>query len=429
MRVGSPNASVNGRALQLDAAVTDLNGTTYMPQRILTDALGAVVTYDQRGSKVEIVSAEIGRQAGTQQSRSDGGTNVQGIASAVDENSVPPSITLVQGAISHTINMTSDAKIYVEDVTIHMQTKGTLDDVHVGDQVLIVMTREGRVSEVHDFYKSTSGTISAVSPASFVLGSGRVVTPGKTTDIALNGAPAKLGDLLVGDFVTVRSNPETGELRQIIASRNGAAAPSATASAAASGPAAVITQVTISAGRALHAGETVDVTLLGTPGGHATFDIGEYVTGIDMREDTPGTYRGRFTIPDRFNVTQIPVYGHLTVGANAAPRAVAPTQLSAATTPPAITDVAPPPNQTVNNSRPSIYATFAAPTDIPINTSSVSLDVNGHDVTASTTRSNSFVTYSPGVDYPDGLVTVTVHVSDSAGNTASRSWSFTIRTR
>ena len=95
----------------------------------------------------------------------------------------------------------------------------------------------------------------------------------------------------------------------------------------------------------------------------------------------------------------------------------------------AITDVAPPPNQTVNNSRPSIYATFAAPTDIPINTSSVTLDVNGHDVTASTTRSNSFVTYSPGVDYPDGLVTVTVHVSDSAGNTASRSWSFTIRTR
>jgi hypothetical protein len=295
--------------------------------------------------------------------------------------------------------------------------------------VLIVMTREGRVSEVHDFYKSTSGTISAVSPAAFVLGSGRVVTPGKATDILLNGAAAKLGDLLVGDFVTVRSNPETGELRQIIASRNGAAVPSATASAAAAGPAAVITQVTMSATRALHAGESVDVTLLGTPGGHATFDIGEYVTGVDMREDTPGTYRGRFTIPDRFNVTLIPVYGHLTVGTSSAPRAVAPTQLSAATTPPAITDVAPPPNQTVNNSRPSIYATFAAPTDIPINTSSVTLDVNGHDVTASTTRSNSFVTYSPGVDYPDGPVTVTVRVSDSAGNTASRSWSFTIRTR
>jgi hypothetical protein len=181
--------------------------------------------------------------------------------------------------------------------------------------------------------------------------------------------------------------------------------------------------------RPLHAGETLEVTMSGTPGGHASFDIGDYLGGLEMSEISPGNYRGRFTIPDRFNVTRVPIFGHLMVGGSSSPRAEAAATLSAATTPPAVTDVAPPPNQTVNNSRPSIYATFAAPTEIPLNISSLTLIVNGHDVTSSTTRSGTFITYSPGVDYPDGRVTVLVRVSDAAGNTTERNWSFTIKTR
>ena len=148
-----------------------------------------------------------------------------------------------------------------------------------------------------------------------------------------------------------------------------------------------------------------------------------------MEERSPGVYTGRFTVPDRFNVTQIPVYGNLSVGSNAAPRTEAAGTLSAATTPPAIGEVAPPSGQTVNNSRPSIFATYNAPTEIAINPSSVTLEVNGHDVTSSATRSNGFITYSPGVDIPDGTVTVVVKVSDSAGNTATKVWTFTIKTR
>jgi hypothetical protein len=50
-------------------------------------------------------------------------------------------------------------------------------------------------------------------------------------------------------------------------------------------------------------------------------------------------------------------------------------------------------------------------------------------VTSSATRSNGFVTYSPGVDIADGPVNVVVKVSDSAGNTATKTWTFTIKTR
>jgi hypothetical protein len=126
-------------------------------------------------------------------------------------------------------------------------------------------------------------------------------------------------------------------------------------------------------------------------------------------------------------VTQVPVYGELAIGASKAPRTQASATLSAATTPPTIGEVAPPPGQTVNNAQPSIFATFFAPTEIAIDPSSISLEVNGHNVTAAATRSDGFVTYSPGVQLANGPVTVVVRVADSAGNTASKSWTFTIQ--
>jgi hypothetical protein len=426
--VGSATASVNGSPVTLDAPVVDIGGATYAPLRLLTAALGAQVSYDQRGARVEIVSVYVGRNSGAETARADGGTDVQGVVSAVDATSVPPAITVLRAGQSRTVAVHSDAKIYTVDVTIHSQLRAKLEDVRVGDALHAILGRDGRVVSIYDFFKSTSGTVTALSTSALVLQSGRVVIPNDTTEITLDAADANLPDLQTGDFVTVRSNPETGELREIIASRPLPA--SATIQPTATGPANVaISSFSISATRPLHAGERFEVALGGTPGGRATFDIGDYLGGIPMREVSRGAYRADFSIPDRFNVTQVPVYGHLSVGNSIAPRLKAAQQLSAATTPPVIGEIAPPPGQTVNNTRPSIFATFAAPTGIAINPSSVTLQVGGHDVTAAATRTNAFITYSPGVDLGGGQVTVTVRVADAAGNTASRSWSFSINAR
>ena len=94
-----------------------------------------------------------------------------------------------------------------------------------------------------------------------------------------------------------------------------------------------------------------------------------------------------------------------------------------------MTDFAPPDGQTVNNSKPSIFATFGSPTDVGINASAVTINVNGLDVTASATRTATFITYSPSVAFPDGVVNVRVTVFDNAGNKTERRWSFTVRTR
>jgi hypothetical protein len=426
--IGSSLATVNGKVVTLDAPVIDRDGTTYAPLRLLVAAFGAQAVYDQRAERVEIISAYIGRNSNAEQQRAGGGTDVQGVIAAVDADSLPPSLTVVRGGTSRTISVTSEAKIWTEDVTIHSQLKGSFADIRAGDAVHAILAKDGRVVSVFDFYKSTSGTITAIAATALVLENGRVVTPAPTTEISLNSAAARLADLKPGDFVTVRSNPESGELRAIVASRALSAEGTPTPLPGSPAP-ATIASVDLSATRPLHAGESFDVVMHATPGGHATFDIGDYLTGLDMQERSPGFYTGRFTIPDRFNVTQIPVYGRLTVGIIEAPRTEASHTLSAATTPPAIGEVAPPPGQTVNNTRPSIFATYTAPTEIAINASSVSIVVNGHDVTSSATRSNGFVTYSPGVDIADGPVNVVVKVSDSAGNTATKTWTFTIKTR
>ena len=427
--VGSMYATVNGKSVSLGTQVLEVKDAVYVPLELLIVAFGVQASYDQRGAKVDIVSDYVGRQSGAEQARADGGSDVQGVISAIDGDSVPPSLTVVRGGTSRSISITSDAKIWTEDVTIHSQIRGQLTDVRVGDAVHAILQHDGHVISVFDFYKSTSGAVAAVSPSALVLESGHVVTPSGNTEIQLNSLDAKLGDLHPGDFVTVRSNPESGELRQIVASRTLAAqAATATPQPGTPGP-ATIASVTTTLTRPLRVGESFDVTMHATAGGHASFDIGDVLTDQPMRESSPGIYTAHFTVPDRFNVTQLPVYAKLTVGASSAPRTQAPQTLSAATTPPAIGEVEPSSGQTVNNTRPSIYATYSAPTDIPINQSSITLEVNGHDVTSSSLRTTTFVNYSPGVDLPSGPVTVTVRVSDSAGNFATKTWTFTIQTR
>ncbi len=425
--VGTPNVVVDGARVTLDGSVIDRNGTTYMPLRLVSAALGAQARYDQRGANVQISSTFVGRNSGAEAQREGGGTDVQGVVSALDMDSSPPSLTVVRGGASRTISVTSEAKVWTDDVTIHSQLRGALGGVRVGDAVHAILARDGRVISIFDFYKSVSGTVAAVSPSAIVLANGRVVTPSGTTEISLDSAAARIVDLKVGDYVTIRSNPESGELRAIVATRNPSALPpSATASGAPAPSNVTVAKVAVTPDRPLRLGESFTIVMNGTAGGQARFDIGEYLKGLSMTESTPGVYTGSFKVPDRFNVTQVPIYALLSVGGGAPVRVAAAQTLTAVTTPPTIGDVAPPQGQTVNNKRPSIYATFNAPTGVAINERSVSLNVNGHDVTSSVTRSNAFVTYAPGIDLPSGPVTVVVRVADSAGNSSTKTWSFAI---
>jgi hypothetical protein len=419
VNVGSVQATLNGKPIVLDSTVVDIRGSAYVPLRFLNQAIGANATYDASAARVDIVSGYVGRNTGPSQPGANGETTVIGSVSAIDRNSAPPAITVVQSGIARTISISSAAVIYVEDTTIRSQVRGTLADIRVGDALRAIVAKDGSVSEVHAFFRSIAGSIAAVSPPSFVLASGRVVTPDRDTELTLNEAPAAVADLKVGDTVTIRSNPETGTLRQVIASR-----PSA---AGAAKPSVSITSFTTDLTRPLRAGESFNATLYGTRGARASFDIADFVTNVAMNEDSPGVYRGTFRIPDRFNVAELPIYGRLTLGTETAPRVAAPQRLSSSTLPPQIPEVAPQPGQTINNRTPNIYATFFVPSEIGVDPRTIVVTINGQDVSAGATRTRNYVSVAPAADLPAGENRITVRVEDAAGNVGSRSWSFFVR--
>ena len=419
LQIGSAYATIDGQPTMMEAPAMTIDGATYVPLRFVAESLGAQATFNRNANRVEIVSSLVGRNPALEQAAAGGAQQVVGNVSAVDLNSSPQSLTVERGTSVRTVAITSDAKIELQDVVAGTSTPGPLTDVHVGDAVSVIVLHNGHVGSVIVRYASRIGTIAAVSPTQFVLNTGFIVSPDKSTTISLNAEPAAIGDLKIGDAVVVRRNPDTNEKREIIVSR------AVTATAAPAGPVS-IASFTTDAQRALRAGESFGVTLHGTPSGRATFDIGTYVTGLPMTESPAGVYTAHYTIPANVSFGQTTVYGHLFAGGANAPRAEAPKLLAVSSTPPQIVDIAPLNGQNVNNDRPSIYATFRAPAGVAINPSSAIITVNGLDVTPSATRTDQFITYSPGVALGDGPVNVQVRVADQAGNLQTRTWSFTI---
>jgi len=422
LHLGSDVATIDNATVRMDGPATEIDGATYVPLRFVADSLGAQVSYDAKAARVDVVSSLVGRTPSLTQSSGGGGrTQIVGTVSAVDLDSAPESITVTRSGSVRTISINSDAKILLQDTVSRTSTNATLADVHAGDAVSVYLAGDGKVDQLIARYASRTGAVAAVSPSALVLRDGHVITPDRGTQITLNGATANIGDAQVGDTIVVRSNPDTAEKREIIISRALPATPQPAAGAAS------IASFAVDATNALRGGDHFNVTLKGTPGGKATFDIGAYVEGIEMHEDSPGAYSADYTIPSNVNFGQVAIYGHLEVNGAQAPRVQAPSLIAVSTTPPTITDFAPPAGQTVNNVTPSIFATFSSPTNIGINPSSVTINVNGLDVTASAYRTDGFITYSPTIPLGDGTVNVRVSVSDAAGNKAERTWSFTIR--
>jgi len=79
----------------------------------------------------------------------------------------------------------------------------------------------------------------------------------------------------------------------------------------------------------------------------------------------------------------------------------------------------------IYDTTPTIEATYQARNG-SINTDSINLKVDNNDVTSGATITSTFIKYLPELTI--GIHTVKLSVSDSTGNTATKTWSFTIST-
>lgn len=418
LTIGSMTASVDSQPVELDAPPVEIKNTLYAPLRFYADALGAQAVYDRQTNSVEILSTLVGR-SGNGIVNVDGGVEEMGTISAIDVNSSPATLTITYNASVRTLNIDPNATVIIQDVNTGTSNGGDLSQVHVGDYAQVSMDKGGNVKHIVDAYGSRTGSVAAAGSGELILDDGHVVEPSRDTTITLNGATAAIDRIRVGDDVMVRYNIDSSEVREIVATRKSRGQTSATSSVAIGG-------IDVEPDRPLRAGDTLTITMHGSSGGLAGYDIGPYITNQAFSEQQPGVYSGSYVIRRGENFANAPIFAHLNVhGTDAAP-AESQTTVSVSTEAPGVSDFAPDNGATVNQSRPSIYATFAAGT-VDVNPSSQRLVVNGHDVTSSSMRTSRFIDYTPGVDYPDGPMHVEVTVADQAGNVATRDWTFYIK--
>jgi hypothetical protein len=420
LRAGSARAYVGGNPVALDAAPVEIKNVLYAPLRFFTDALGAQASFDRKANTVTVVAQLVGRSGNGILAHGSGIEQI-GTVQAVDMNSDPPTITITYNASIRTVQIGRNADILLQDVNANVTVPGELSDVHPGDFAHLYGRSRSVADRVIDAFGSRVGVVAAIGSNEIVLNDGHVVAPGRDAIVSIDGSPATIAQAQVGDSATVRYNVESGEIREVLLSRSVALVP---APAPANGP--LIGSVTTNATRPLRARETLTVTLRGTPGGAATFDVGPYVSGIAMRDLGDGTYVGKYIIPSGANFSGVPVIGHLRADGVTAPPAQALATVSASSSPPGISDFAPDDGSTVSSDRPAIYAAFVADA-VAVDPSSATMSVDGHDVTSGCVRSAHFIEYVPTISYPSGPVRVVVRVSDYAGNQTTKAWTFTVR--
>ncbi|MGH7737890.1 MAG: copper amine oxidase N-terminal domain-containing protein [Candidatus Tyrphobacter sp.] len=415
---GSRIALVDGTPIALDAPAERIDGVFYAPLRFFTSVLGAQAVFDRQARTVTIVAQLVGRSGAGDFTQGDRTVRV-GTVTAVDTNSDPPTVTLAFNASVRTIAISNNAIVTMRDVGVNVDAPGELSDIRPGDYAQIVTERDGRVSSVVDEYGSRYGVIAVADTNELLMQDGHVIVPDRDTEISLNGQAASMSDLQAGDRASIRYNVETGEIREIVAQRT--LAPLVAQSGSAS-----IASVGIDAGHPLRAGETLTVTMTGSAGGAATFDIGPYVANVAMVQRSAGTYVGSYDIGREENFTDAPIVASLRMPDGSTVSARAAQTLSASTEAPGIATIGPADGSVVNLDAPAIYATFVTQA-VPVNPSSVTLEVDGRDVSAECLRTPHFVQYLAQTAYRRGPIRVTVRVSDEAGNTATRTWTFTIR--
>ncbi len=183
----------------------------------------------------------------------------------------------------------------------------------------------------------------------------------------------------------------------------------------------------IRANETLRAGSQISVTLVGTPGAEASFDVGTLAKNVPLRETQAGRYTGTYTIPRGTTAKEVTLLGQLQKGTRAAPLIQAATAINIDSEAPKITDAAPADRAAVTSRQPDIYAEISDGDGSGIDPDSLQMTVAGRDVSRDVKLTNRFILYTPRTALPAGSVPVTLSVRDRAGNVAQSSWNFTVR--
>lgn len=432
-RIGDDHVVVNGKIETIDAPARQIGGRVMLPLRGVSDALGATLTLDPRTHDIVVSVHDGGSVTGAPSPPPMRSANtLEGTVLSVAATADVPSVDIDVKGLSYTITVPAQTKVQFRDTHGTTASDGALSQVKPGDTLIATLDPDGRVLSIADVFSGTSGTIASVAGQSMVLTNGRVIaTDEHGTTVMLDGKAATMADLRPGNIVTVRSDPKTGKVREVVAFTPGYQPQTSVATAGPStGPSQSvgIESVTDNAAHPFHVGQSVNVAADGTAGGTASFDLSNVIIDNPMREVRPGHYEGSYVVQVGTNLVDAPILVTLVKNGLTA-HAVGTQPLNIITEPPQVKETAPASGARINALRPSIYVTFSTLGGKGMDADSLQLTVDGKDVTGQSTRTGAFISYFPASDLHEGSITVRVKGADVAGNPLDYSWSFVISSR
>jgi len=427
-------ATVNGDRVRLTQAPRSAEDTLLIALRALPAAFGVRLSYDARSHSIAVATGTTGSPYGEvlRPNAAPATTTIDGTVTNVSPDARPPSIQITANGQQYALSVPTGMRIQFRDIHGAVTGDGSLAQVKAGDALIATLDASGRVMSVGDIFATVNGTIAAVAGGSMVLTNGKVISADPASvSVTLAGKAAAFSDLKGGDKVSVRSDPKTGKVNEVVvltartAARSATSTPPAGASSGGSPSSVQISAVTDNADRALRASQILKVQANGTVGAQASFDLSDVIVANPMQETRAGHYEGSYRVDVGTNLTDAPIIVQLRKNGDSAV-AEAPDPLNIVTTPPSIGQVAPDDGARINSARPNIFATFNTVADKGMDSGSLRMSLNGGDVTSRTTRTGAFIAYYPPSDLAAGTVLVEVRGSDIAGNAVRYKWSFVV---
>ncbi len=421
--IGLREASVDGRPIQLDVPPMVVAGRTLVPLRFVSESLGASVDWDAGTRTVFIVSGRLGRAPAPPVaapppppvSAPPQPALLVGTVVRVDPFTSPPRLLVQREGRVYTFAVGAGVVITEVDVDSGERRAIGLEDIHAGDLARVTVGAGGRAVQIRLDVRVVTGRVETMTARAIILNGGRSFALDDEVRFFIGGRPVGREQLRWGMLVTLRINPQTELVSEVVARPVAEVPP----------PGRVrIVAVTHDAGAPMRGGETVTVTLRGSPGGAATFDIFETVSAAPMREISPGVYQGTYRVRDGDNVTSAAVFGHLRLGRD---EAIARSEngVTLDTREPVVTRRFPPGNAIVNGRRPNILIVFDDRGGSGIDTAVTRLFVDEANVTARADVSETSVAYTPPAPM-SGRITVRLIVQDRAGNRTEDRYTFTV---
>lgn len=182
----------------------------------------------------------------------------------------------------------------------------------------------------------------------------------------------------------------------------------------------------------VRSGKTVTFTLVGTPGGVATFQIPGVTGDLPMNETQPGTYVGTWAAPAGSErgmaLNQTTAIAHLSLGGQEQIAQTA-SDFSIDSQPPTISAMRPDLVGAITNSRPTISARIDDGVGSGVDPNNIKIMLDGQDVSSMAHMNGSRIVFKPDADLTPGNHKVEITANDQAGNTSTGTWSFAIASK